>query len=114
MGMLFIMTYSLELFIFSIAGLVAGHMLVELEQDDSGAPCCRLARGPDFVAPDVAVLAVTGMTCQACTHTVRRCLEGEEGVLRATIDLEGRKATVMFQAPANIASMSEALDDIGF
>lgn len=43
-----------------------------------------------------ATFDVPGMTCALCPLTVRKAMEGVEGVRFATVDFDGRTATVVF------------------
>ncbi len=42
------------------------------------------------------VLSVPGMTCAACPITVRKALEGVDGVSRAMVDFDSKTAVVLF------------------
>ncbi|WP_127561357.1 cation transporter [Nioella ostreopsis] len=46
---------------------------------------------------------VDNMTCALCPITVRRAMEGVEGVRAVEIDFEARTATVVFDAAATSA-----------
>jgi copper chaperone len=43
-----------------------------------------------------ATLKVSGMTCQHCVRAVREALEGQDGVVRAAVDLEAARAVVEY------------------
>lgn len=134
-AMLFIMTYSIELFLSAILGLTLGHVLTRWlserlgalsttnanadasELETGGTPCCALSRGlgvPGGVRSESVMLQVSGMTCEACVHTVRGALEAVPGVVRVQVSLPNSSALVTFDPPANIECLSKAVDDVGF
>ncbi|CAN5639126.1 copper chaperone CopZ [soil metagenome] len=55
-----------------------------------------------------ATLKISGMTCQHCVRAVTDALEGQDGVSRADVDLEGGRARVEYDAglvtPADLAN----------
>lgn len=141
--MLFVMTYSLEFFFACILGLIVGHVVTvylaaRLESAKApyiraaaeirggsqslvaahATPCCRLAIGQDAGPPgateEVVTLSITGMTCSACTSTVRRALEAVEGVLDVVVSFNCRSARVTFILPATQDALKAAVEDVGF
>ncbi|HEY1341654.1 MAG TPA: heavy metal-associated domain-containing protein [Bryobacteraceae bacterium] len=48
------------------------------------------------MATETLTLAVSGMTCGSCARSVERKLSGTPGVTKATVDLEGARATVEY------------------
>ena len=59
--------------------------------------------------------AVGGMSCEMCQSAVHEALSGVEGVAEAVVDLEGGKATVVFDAGAtSFDALRVAVQDTGF
>ena len=59
--------------------------------------------------------AVSGMSCEMCQSAVHEALSGVEGVAEATVDLEGGRATVVFDAGAtNLGALHAAVEEAGF
>merc|ERR1740121_789433 len=139
--MLFVMTYSIELFCSVIVGLAVGHKVAgtvarsRAWEVGAGAPCCRLAAGLDGgaspgtageasaeLAPRNSTeglttvhLSVSDMTCEACTETVRRALQSVEGVHVANVSLRDASAEVLCRPSGTIArELCAASSDIGF
>jgi copper chaperone len=56
-----------------------------------------------------ATLKVSGMTCGHCVAAVRTALEGQDGVTRADVDLQGGRASVEYDetlvTPRELASV---------
>lgn len=46
------------------------------------------------IADKTIKLKVTGMSCGGCVNTVRKALEGIDGVISATVDLDSGSAEV--------------------
>ncbi|MCY4383353.1 MAG: heavy metal-associated domain-containing protein [Nitrospinae bacterium] len=61
------------------------------------------------------VINVGGMSCEMCQSAVQEALSGVEGVAEAEVDLEGGKATVVFdEGVTNLDALRAAVDDTGF
>ncbi|CAK0795863.1 unnamed protein product [Prorocentrum cordatum] len=144
LAMLFVMTYSIEIFSAVIVGLALGHKVAGAVARSrawdlgGGSPCCRLAteaavsarssRRPASSAAaagaestsskeDLATvrLSVKGMKCDPCAQTVRRALEGVEGVRRAKVSLQGASADVLcVPSDTTIEMLCEACSGVGF
>lgn len=54
-------------------------------------------------AEQTVTFAVDNMTCALCPATVKRAMEGVEGVHAVAIDFEARTATVVFDTAATSA-----------
>jgi Cu+-exporting ATPase len=50
------------------------------------------------MAAETLNLTVTGMTCGNCARSVERKLASTPGVTKATVDLQGARATVEYDA----------------
>lgn len=62
-----------------------------------------------------AILDVQNMTCGVCPITVRKALQKVPGVSEAKVDLEGKTATVRFDAAkADVAALVKATTEAGF
>lgn len=61
------------------------------------------------------LLQVENMTCALCPITVKRAMEGVEGVTAVEIDFEARTATVLFDTTAtNADAIAEASANAGY
>ena len=62
------------------------------------------------------VLAVRGMTCEACTIAVQNELAAVPGVLRSAVDFEAEEAVVLVRAdaPPSTDSLLAAVDRAGY
>ena len=60
-------------------------------------------------------ILVGGMSCGMCQSAVQEALSGVEGVSEAAVDLEGGRATVLFDEGAtNLDALRAAVGDAGF
>jgi copper chaperone CopZ len=60
-------------------------------------------------------LTVRGMTCGNCARGVERKLASTPGVVKATVDLEGARATVEYEAgAASPESLANAVRQLGY
>lgn len=58
---------------------------------------------------------VPGMTCALCPVTVRKAMEGVEGVRQVEVDFEARTATVVFDpSAATIEAIAAASANAGY
>ena len=57
---------------------------------------------------------VQGMTCAACVGRVERALAGVKGVSSAKVNLVAESATVSFDAPADAADLTRAIEAAGY
>ncbi|WP_421702864.1 heavy metal translocating P-type ATPase [Aliiroseovarius sp.] len=57
---------------------------------------------------------VQGMTCAACVGRVERALAGVKGVSSAQVNLAAESATVSFDAPADAADLTRAIEAAGY
>lgn len=65
--------------------------------------------------PQTSVLEVQNMTCELCSVTVRKSLEGVPGVSQARIDYSSKTATVSFDADrTSPAALVKATTQAGF
>lgn len=66
-------------------------------------------------AAETVTFAVDNMPCALCPVTVKRAMEGVEGVRAVEIDFEARTATVVFDATATTANtIAAASADAGY
>jgi len=61
------------------------------------------AAAQSIAAEQTVIFAVDNMTCALCPITVKRAMEGVEGVRTVEIDFEARTATVIFDTAATSA-----------
>ena len=60
-------------------------------------------------------IIVGGMSCGMCQSAVQEALSGVNGVAEAAVDLEGGRATVVFDEVAtNLDALRDAVKDAGF
>jgi copper chaperone len=60
-------------------------------------------------------LSITGMTCEGCVRSVKKVLEGVQGVAAAEVSLEQGQARVTFDpAQASLAQLKQAVEDAGY
>lgn len=69
----------------------------------------------DVAAEQTVTFAVDKMTCALCPVTVKRAMEGVEGVRAVEIDFEVRTATVIFDTAAtNADAIATASANAGY
>jgi len=62
-----------------------------------------------------AVLSIGGMSCSSCSSSVTTALQSHPGVIRASVDLIGECATIVYNhEQCTVESLREAIEDIGF
>ena len=132
--MLAVMTYSVELFVAAVTGVILGHGACRTARDASSAlvtsaeTCCAGldASGSGRASPEAggycalgsvgarrtASLKVSGMTCQQCADTVTAALLRLPAVDAAAVDLGAATATVTGRA--GLEELLAAVDDCGF
>ena len=57
---------------------------------------------------------IPAIHCQHCVHTVKMELEEIEGVEKVDIDLDSKKASVVFNPPEVEQTIIETLAEIGY
>lgn len=60
------------------------------------------------------ILNVEGMSCNHCVASVRKALEGLEGVREADVNLEDKKARVELDKDLADETLIKAVEDAGF
>ena len=65
-------------------------------------------------ADKIAVIEVEGMTCPLCTVAIKRSLKHTEGVQKAKVKLNTRKATVRFRDDLNTTVLLRAIEKAGY
>lgn len=64
---------------------------------------------------ETVTLKVTGMTCMGCVGSVKRVLQGMDGVKSADVSLDKAQATVQYDAnQVNPAQLKAAIEDAGY
>ncbi|MFB3827804.1 MAG: heavy-metal-associated domain-containing protein [Bryobacteraceae bacterium] len=60
-------------------------------------------------------LPVSGMTCGGCARTIQRKLSSTPGVAKASVDLEGKTATVEFDpSKTGVDALVSAIEKLGY
>ena len=63
----------------------------------------------------VKVLKIEGMSCSHCERAVKNALSELSGVVEATVDLEGKTATVTFEENnVSKAELIAAIEEAGY
>lgn len=80
------------------------------------APIAVVPSAAQSVATEQTVtFAVENMTCALCPVTVKRAMEGVEGVRAVEIDFEARTATVVFDTAAtSVEAIAAASANAGY
>lgn len=76
-----------------------------------------MATNPSSTAQPMseAVLSIGGMSCSSCSSSVTAAAQAIPGVLRASVDLIGECATIIYQHErTNVDVIVEEIEDIGF
>lgn len=64
---------------------------------------------------ETTVMKVQGMTCSGCVASVKRVLEGVDGVASADVSLEAAQAVVRHDpVRAKHAALKQAVEEAGF
>ncbi|GMT03607.1 hypothetical protein PENTCL1PPCAC_25781, partial [Pristionchus entomophagus] len=67
------------------------------------------------ILPVEGKVSVDGMTCMSCVHSIQDTIGAKQGILKCTVSLEEKTATVIFDGSLwNGEKVSEAIDDMGF
>ena len=62
-----------------------------------------------------ATLTVSGMTCGGCVRSVTNLLQGLDGVAKADVSLEAKRAVVEYDAArVSVDQMKSAIEDAGY
>ncbi len=59
-------------------------------------------------------LSIAGMSCQGCANTVRGALAGVEGVRRADVSLEQKRARLVLVGAGSVDDLVSAAQAAGF
>lgn len=130
-AMLFVMTYSYEVCLCVIVGLILGHVItaklskgMQLAGTGAGTPCCKLASGLDVMSPSLdnnhrdswtmVRLKVEGMTCEACSQAVQMALCSVEGVSAAVVSVGDKCAIVSCSPQVTRTALFSAVETVGF
>jgi len=65
-------------------------------------------------AAKVAVIHVEGMTCPLCTTAIKKSLKKIDGVTKAKVRLNTKKATVYFDGDVSKEDLLKAIEDVGY
>lgn len=73
------------------------------------------ASAPSLAKMQIASFEVENMTCATCPITVRRAMQGVDGVSDVTIDFEAKTATARFDpAQTTVETIAAASADAGY
>ncbi len=82
---------------------------------DRSAPATGSAAATAATALHSATLAIDGMTCGACSVTVRTAAKKLAGVAEVEVDVDAGQATVRFDpARVDAAAVAKAITDAGY
>ena len=60
-------------------------------------------------------LKIEGMHCKGCSNRLEKVLNNTDGVEKATVSFEDKKAIITFdESKTNIEKIKEAIEDSGF
>ena len=60
-------------------------------------------------------LKIEGMRCTGCSNRLEKVLNNTDGVEKATVSLEDKRAIITFdESKTNIEKIKEAIEDSGF
>ena len=59
-------------------------------------------------------LSIAGMSCQGCANTVKAALAGVEGVRRADVSLEQKRARLVLVGAGSVDDLVSAAQAAGF
>ncbi|MFK5882210.1 MAG: cation transporter [Sulfurospirillum sp.] len=62
----------------------------------------------------VATIHVEGMTCPLCTMAIKKSLRKIDGVTKAKVRLNTKKATVTFEKGVSKKQLLKAIEDVGY
>lgn len=73
------------------------------------------AAAQSVAAEETVTFAVENMTCALCPVTVKRAMEGVDGVRSVEVDFDAKTATVVFDTAATSAeTISTASENAGY
>lgn len=79
------------------------------------APMTVAASAQEAETEQTVTFDVPGMTCALCPVTVKKAMEGAEGVRKVEVDFEARTATVVFDpSVVTVAAIARASENAGY
>ena len=60
------------------------------------------------------ILKVDGMTCSACSNTVEKYLQKQDGVISASVNLVMGQALIEYEDNISIATLGKYIDESGY
>lgn len=64
---------------------------------------------------ETTVVAISGMTCMGCVASVKRVLDGIDGITRAEVKLQPGQAAVSYDAAkTSVQAIKSAITDAGY
>jgi mercuric ion binding protein len=68
-----------------------------------------------FVAAKTITLSVSGMTCAACSDTVKKALQKVEGVETTEVNYDKKEAVITYDdAKTGVEALTKATDGAGY
>ena len=125
--MLAVMTYNIEIFFCTLAGIIIGYAIFLRKKSGSDTTLC--CQEPDTapttapasgLAPTIApgnvrsTFAIRGMTCNACVRTIYNHLQSLSGVAGQDVSLANERAIVEHDGTISAQQIAGEIDDIGF
>ncbi len=59
-------------------------------------------------------LSIAGMSCQGCANTVKGALAGVEGVRRADVSFEQKRARLVLEDAGSVDALVSAVQEAGY
>ncbi len=64
---------------------------------------------------ETTVVKISGMTCMGCVGSVKRLLDGIDGIVRAEVTLQPGQAAVSYDAAkTSVGAIKTAITDAGY
>lgn len=70
---------------------------------------------PHQLSTKQTVIKIGGMSCSGCSNAVQKVIENQEGVTKATVDLENETALIIHQPDSVSADdFKQAIENAGY
>lgn len=64
---------------------------------------------------ETTIVSISGMTCMGCVASVKRVLDGIDGIVRAEVTLQPGQAAVSYDAAkTSVGAIRTAITDAGY
>lgn len=72
-------------------------------------------KGEPYMAKEINVLSVEGMSCSHCENTIKRTVGELNGVESVSVDLKGKKVTVEYESEkVSLGTIKGIIEDYGY